>query len=853
MSSPASLSHARLAAIVDALDDAILSKTLDGTLTSWNGGAERLYGYRASEVLGESIHVIVPEDRRAELDEIMARLAAGEPVVRLQTVRVRRDQTRVHVSLTINPIVDGDRVTGAAAVARDVTEARRRAERRGLLSDVNARLGATLRPCALQDIAEQVARFFAGWCLISLHDGDAVRHAAVAHSDPEHTAHGLRLLGRLPTTLDAPAGIGRVIRVGEAEFQPTIPESLLDQRLADPSLRAEVERLGLRSMLSVPIRGGGEVLGALSVFSSSGGERLGSADRGVTEELALRVGTALHNGALHAATERDRAEKAALLDAIGHGVYGIDVGGRCTFINRLGAELLGVEPDRAIGADMHALMHHHHADGSPYPRERCPIYRAFREGERVRVEGEVLWRADGTSFPAEYWSAPLRAEDGALVGAVVSFADATERVGREARMRRLVERLRHLSQIDQAILTASSPVDVARGTVERIPHLVSGCVRASVLAPVPDSRWRALASWTRRDGLADGPADTDPPPDIEALERGEPVVVEDVAARGVDPSWVALAGSGDGACLAMPLIADDALEGALLLCFEEPRALVEDELQVALEVAAQLSVALQSARLRDALVEQNRRLEARVAERTRDLRERNAELEAFAYSVSHDLRAPLRAMEGLAQALLEDCGDGLDELGRDYAERVVASAQRMERLIQDLLEYSRVSRVELVRADVDLDAAVDDALAQLEEAVEVAGATVRVERPLGHAIAHRATLVQGLVNLLSNALKFTRPGAAAEVHVDARETDRGVELVVADEGIGIAPEHQERIFRMFERLHPDEAYSGTGVGLTIVHKIADRLGGRVRVDSALGEGSRFTLELPRAAQVRAAS
>jgi PAS domain S-box-containing protein len=240
-------------------------------------------------------------------------------------------------------------------------------------------------------------------------------------------------------------------------------------------------------------------------------------------------------------------------------------------------------------------------------------------------------------------------------------------------------------------------------------------------------------------------------------------------------------------------------------------------------------------------------LEARVEERTRQLSEVIAELDAFAYSISHDLRAPLRGMEGFARILLEDHAEALGADGQRYAERIVAAATRMEGLIQDILAYSRLSRDAVELAPLDLSQMVDRALAELREGGVPGGAEaeVAVERPLPRVLGSRPVLGQILSNLLSNAAKFTPPGERARIRVRSEARGDRVRLWVEDNGIGLAKEHASRIFNVFERLHGGEAYPGTGIGLAIVRKGAERLGGVAGVESeGRGRGSRFWVELP---------
>lgn len=245
-------------------------------------------------------------------------------------------------------------------------------------------------------------------------------------------------------------------------------------------------------------------------------------------------------------------------------------------------------------------------------------------------------------------------------------------------------------------------------------------------------------------------------------------------------------------------------------------------------------------------------LEARVSERTTQLEEANLQLEAFAYSVSHDLRAPLRAVQGFAQALLEDYGNKLDETGKEYAHRSVAAAAEMDRLIRDLLEYSRLGRVELPMQDVPVAQTIRAALAQLDAESRAPGNGVDVGAVDCTVRANGPVLGQVLGNLVSNAVKFVRPGDAPKVRVWCdRRPDGFVRVNVADNGIGIAPEHQARIFKVFERLHGTEEYPGTGIGLAIVRRGAERMGGRFGLESELGRGSTFWVEFPAAADVPA--
>jgi signal transduction histidine kinase len=236
-------------------------------------------------------------------------------------------------------------------------------------------------------------------------------------------------------------------------------------------------------------------------------------------------------------------------------------------------------------------------------------------------------------------------------------------------------------------------------------------------------------------------------------------------------------------------------------------------------------------------------MEHELAQRAERLQTTNAELQDFAYTASHDLSEPLRMVASFLDLLERRAGDALDERSREYLHQAGDGARRMRRLIDDLLLYSRVANEEPRRERVDLRALVDGVLDVLGPAIEEAGATVEVG-DLPTIVAEPTQLAQLLQNLIGNAVKFHAPGTPPTVRVTARRTLGACVVTVADDGIGIPDADQERIFTMFTRLHGRERYAGTGIGLAICRRIAERHGGRIYVESLDGQGSAFHPLLP---------
>lgn len=234
-------------------------------------------------------------------------------------------------------------------------------------------------------------------------------------------------------------------------------------------------------------------------------------------------------------------------------------------------------------------------------------------------------------------------------------------------------------------------------------------------------------------------------------------------------------------------------------------------------------------------------LEERVTERTAKLQAMVEEMEAFSYSVSHDLRSPLRVLAGYAETLCEDHAAELAPAAVQYLKKIRSAAIRMDHLTQDLLAYTRVARGPLVPTVVDLDDLVAEVIESYPKLREANGA-IRVQRPLGVVRAHMPSLVQCFSNLLENALKFSSGSRVPVIHVSSQRHNGRVRCFVADNGPGIAPANHQRIFGLFER-GPDKSISGTGVGLAIVKRAVARMGGTVGVESQLGQGARFWIEL----------
>ncbi len=406
----------------------------------------------------------------------------------------------------------------------------------------------------------------------------------------------------------------------------------------------------------------------------------------------------------------------------------------------------------------------------------------------------------------------------------------------------VAERTAHLRALVDAGLTLTSSLEtdtILHDVVAAAARLIGG--RSAVLRLISDDGRLLVraAHGMSAEYLARSAVDLSSSPVSGAvLARRAAITVEDLADRPDLPLQPVLLAEGIRAMVVVPIATPARSLGVLTVHTATPHRFSSEEVSTLTLLAEQTAVALELARV----FRESEERRVRLAEQAQ-------ELEAFTYTVSHDLKAPLRGMEGFARVLEEDYGDQLDEAGRRYVGLIQASARRMGQLIDDLLKYSRLERRELKREPVPLRPLLERICQELDADIRARGLTVRLALAVETVEAERDGLREALANLLENAVKFTPPGGGT-VTVASAAGDGEVVLSVADHGIGFDMKYHDRIFQIFERLHRQEEYAGTGVGLAIVRKVAERHRGRAWAVSEPGKGSTFFLALPASAEGR---
>jgi len=582
-----------------------------------------------------------------------------------------------------------------------------------------------------------------------------------------------------------------------------------DSRFSDEAVR--FIRAG--SALGCPLLAEGASIGVLIACNTQKIQEYAARDisllEGITAETALIFHglqlSQMRDIALEEKRERE-ARVSLLMDFTEEGIFGVDLDGNCTFINRSAVRMLGYDDeDQILDQSIHELIHHTRPDGTPYPKEQCNVRLSTLAGKSGHAADEFHWRRDGTSFPVEYWSHPLE-KNGAVIGAVVTFVDITERVAAEQ------ELLDHRANLEQLVKERTRELERQATIIDQIHDSVVSTDMQGVVTSWNKGAER-LFGYPQHEAIGQHISFVYPPEEYEFLQNS---VIKELIEKGdheVEVQMRTKQAKDFFAHLSLSLRYDDS--GA-------PTGMIGYSMDISeRKLAEQL------------LVRQKAELEAA-----------NKELESFSYSVSHDLRAPLRAIDGFSLALLEDYSDVIDDTGMDYLRRVRNNADRMSLLINDILELSRVTRSDINRQTVDLSQLASQVMQRLRSQNPERQVEFEIEQNLQcKGDMHLIEIM--LENLLGNAWKYTARTESAKIKFGRNgERDNNNVLYVKDNGAGFDMNFADKLFNAFQRLHRAEDFQGTGIGLAIVQRIINRHGGAVWAEAEEGKGATFYFSVP---------
>jgi PAS domain S-box-containing protein len=759
----------RLAAVVQSSDDAIISKMLDGTITAWNRGAEKVFGYSAEEAVGKPMTLLLPPERAEEESVILERVSRGESVHHFDTVRVRKDGKKIDVSVTISPVVDSrGAIVGASKIARDITASKVKEEQ--------------LRE------SEDRFRLF-------------IEHApaALAMFDPQ--MRYLQVSRRWRT--DYGLGERELRGMSHYEIFPEVPERWKEihrRGLAGEVLRGEDDRLdrsdGSVQWIRWEVRPWhdrtGEIAGIV-VFA---------------EEITERK-----------RAEQDLRESEERFQAIANGIpqlaHMAGPDGAFSWYNQRWYEYTGTTPEQMEGWGWRSVI-----DSEILPKVMERWQASIDTGEPFDMEFP-LRGADGTFRTFLNRVMPLKDSEGRVVRWFGTNTDISENKKAQellaAQARELSvsrEALEAQTRMFQLVLDSMGEGLIA---ADRDGHFLIWNDSAKKLmgrdaSDLPSEQWTPHYQVFLSDGVTPCPADRLPL--VRAL-HGESVQVE---------MMVQQPGHGEGVFLevsARPLKDDHGSLGggvAVLRDITERKA-AERQIQAL-----------------------NQTLETRVIERTAELKVANKELEAFTYSVSHDLRAPIRHISGFAKILGEKFRSSLPAEGHEHLQHIVQAAHRMGQMVDEMLKLARLGRQALTVQVTGLSSLVEDVITLLAPETEGRQVEWRIGQ-LPFVECDPILMPQVFQNLISNALKYSRPRATAVIEIGQMEKEGEKVIFVKDNGVGFDMKYSDKLFGVFQRLHVAEEFEGNGIGLATVERIIKKHGGRVWVEAEPDRGATFFFTL----------
>ncbi len=493
-----------------------------------------------------------------------------------------------------------------------------------------------------------------------------------------------------------------------------------------------------------------------------------------------------------------------ILENAGDGIFAVDREGRAILLNKKALEMLGYEESELIGEKIHPLHQHSRIDGSRYPIEECAIYKTYTDGEVHTVNDEVFMHKDGSSFPVEYVSTPILDND-SIAGAVVSFRDISER--------KKVEQDIHNKNVFIQTVLDNLPIGVALNTLNRGE------------ATYMNNKFEEIYGWDK---------DT-----INNIQLFFKKVYPDPSYRKeLTDRIMADIQSGDPARMQWKDIKVTTSDGSVKTVNALNIPLIEQNTMVStvIDITKQKLVEKELEMLND-------QLEHKIKQRTQQLEATNMELEAFTYSVSHDLRAPLRAIDGFTRILQEDHKATLSDEGKRISQVIRENTQSMGQLIDDLLTFSRLSRKEMQQSEIDMKTLVNAIYHELTSEQDRERTTLIIQN-IPKALGDPTMIRQVWMNLLSNALKFSAKKEEPIITISSSSANGFTTYIVCDNGVGFDMRYVDKIFGVFQRLHSAREFEGTGVGLAIVQRLISKHGGTVTAESNIDEYAAISFSLP---------
>lgn len=746
----------QLAAIVEFSNDAIMGKTLDGIVTSWNKGAEKIYGYTENEMIGTSISILIPPESENDMSIILEKIRDGKYIEHYETKRMKKDGGLIQVSLTISPIEDTEgKIIGASAIGHDITE-RKRVEENLRVSDERYRLIAentadTITVCDLE-----LNPVYLSPSIFKLL-GYTVQEAMKLPPNQIFTSKSIE---KLKEELSKQIALNLS---GETDLSRSVLIEIEMYRKNRSVIWAELAASFLRDKNLNPT-------GILTVARNI-------TDRKQSEEK-LRI--------LSRAVEQSPAS-----------IVITDLNGNIEYVNSKFSSITGYHLLEALQQNPRILK-----SGEMSPDHYKDMWQTLTSGKEWQGEfhnkkknGELYWELASIS--------PVFDTTGTITHFLAVKEDITARKTAEEALGKSEQEFRALAENSPDVIVRYDREGrriYVNPEFERVNHLCAKQVY--------------------------GKKPTELSTELSPMANVFTEKLQECMATGtntkIDLSWTK---EGKPICWFVRAVPEFDANGNVIS---------------ALTIWSDISDRKQA---EEEIHKLNQDLERRVNERTAQLEVANKELEAFSYSVSHDLRAPLRAIDGFSLALIEDYQDKIDEQGNNYLQRVRSGAQRMAQLIDDMLTLSHISRREMNLQLVNLSEIFSEVASNLHESQPER--EVKIIVPNGITAKGDGRLLRIVFdNLVGNAWKYTSKHSTAYIEFGISQLEEKLVYFIRDDGAGFDMNYAQKLFGAFQRFHSTNDFPGTGIGLATVQRIIHRHGGEIWAESEVEKGTTFYFTIP---------
>jgi PAS domain S-box-containing protein len=735
---------------------------------------------------------------------------------------------------------------GTADSYEEETRSRQRAEALEARSRFLARAGALLSSSldyevTLKNVAQLAVPDFADWCSVDVADNwGQLERVAVRHRDPAMLKLSDEYREKFPARPEDATQV--VLRTGKSLLVPELSDEMLAQSSRGPEYEELLHKLGLRSVIIAPLLAGNESLGIMSFVTAESGRRFGPQDLEIAEELGRRAGTAISHARLYAHLRESEERLQLAVNAAKLGVWERDQQTGVLMCSQQTRLNIGLPADEDLTYES-LLQRIHPGDRR---RWRHAVRAALESRSVFDLEVRVLTPEGDQKWVLACGQA-IYSSEGKPVRTVGVTLDITERRNlllREQQARRTAELLNGIGPVllseldpkhlvDRVIGIATELVGAEHGILfyrfqngeaNSLLHSFSGVERRAFEMMSPQKRADLIDSWSSCKKIMRTP-------DLTQLEHFQ-------------SPFAGLVANPIHSFLCVPVRSRTGqVLGGLLFGHKQVGMFNELHEEIVTGIAAQASIALENAHL----FERAKRTEEALRTSNRDLRRANEDLNQFAYSASHDLQEPLRMVAIYSQLLAQRYEHQLDERGQEFLRFTFQGAKRMQMLVKDLLAYTQAGSGDAATVQpVNSGVVLKQAVLNLQSSIQENGAEVVYgEMPL--LAVHEVHLLQLFQNLIGNALKYRKRHETPRIAISAsRASDGFIEIRIADNGIGIAPRYHKQVFGLFKRLHTNDMYSGTGIGLALCQRIVDRYGGRIWVESEEGQGAIFYFTLPAA-------